>query len=382
MPVPLLDLTSQNAALHDELSAAFGRVLRSGHFILGPEVADFEQACAAALGAKHAVAVSSGTDAILIALMALGLGPGDEAICPAFTFFATAGCVSRTGATPVFADVCAEDFNLDPADVARRITPRTKVIIPVHLFGQSADMEPLLALARDHGLAVVEDAAQSFGARHRGRCCGTFGDAGTFSFFPSKNLGGFGDGGLVVTGNDELAEKIRLLRTHGAKPKYHHRLVGGNFRLDALQCALLRVKLPHLPDYSANRARNAAAYAEALGGIPGVALAGTEAARTARLVLPAPRMHNEHIWNQFTLRVPGPGRRDALQQYLQGRQIGCEIYYPVPLHRQACYAHLPRVELPIAELLASEAISVPVFPELAPAHRAEVAAALAEFATH
>jgi len=262
MPVPLLDLARQNAALHDELTAAFERVLRSGHFILGPEVAEYENECAAMLGARHAIAVSSGTDAILVALMALGIGYGDEVICPAFTFFATAGCVSRLGATPVFADIRSDDFNLDSADAGRRITPRTKAIIPVHLFGQSAEMEPLLALAREHNLAIVEDAAQSFGARHGGRFCGTMGDAGAFSFFPSKNLGGFGDGGLVVTNRDDLAERIRLLRTHGAKPKYYHKLVGGNFRLDALQCALLRVKLPHLKEYSAARSRNAALYVE------------------------------------------------------------------------------------------------------------------------
>jgi dTDP-4-amino-4,6-dideoxygalactose transaminase len=381
MPVPLLDLTRQNAALHDELLAACERVLRSGHFILGSEVELFEREAAAFLGAKHAIAVSSGTDAILVALMALGLGPGDEVICPAFTFFATAGCIARLGATPVFADVCPRCFNLSPGDVARRITSRTKAIVPVHLFGQSAEMDPLLELARQHGFAVLEDAAQSFGARYHGRACGTLGDAGAFSFFPSKNLGGFGDGGLVTTNRDDLAEKIRLLRTHGAKPKYYHKVIGGNFRLDALQCALLRVKLPHLPAYTAARRHNAAFYTERLAPLPGVSTA--EAAATndaagaqARCVLPTTRTGCDHIWNQYTLRVPGAGRRDALKQHLAAHGIGCEIYYPAPLHRQECFAHLPRVSLPIAEQLASEVISIPVFPELSDSARAEVAAAV------
>jgi dTDP-4-amino-4,6-dideoxygalactose transaminase len=376
MPVPLLDLNRQNSTLHDELTAAFERVLSSGHFIQGPEVEALEKGCSVFLGAKHAIAVSSGTDAILVALMALGIGPGDEVICPAFTFFATAGCVSRVGATPVFADVDPVTFNLDPVDAARRITPRTKAIIPVHLFGQSAEMEPLLTLAKEHNLAMIEDAAQAFGARHRGRFCGTMGDVGTFSFFPSKNLGGFGDGGLVATNRDDLAEKTRLLRTHGAKPKYYHKLIGGNFRLDALQCALLRVKLPHLPEYSAARSRNAAYYVENLSTVPGIALSGTPAAASARLVLPSAQPDNDHIWNQFTLRVPGAGKRDALQQHFAAQKIGCEIYYPLPLHRQACFAHLPPVRLPVAEQLAGEVLSLPVFPELTEEELAAIVGAI------
>jgi dTDP-4-amino-4,6-dideoxygalactose transaminase len=298
-----------------------------------------------------------------VALMALGIGPGDEVICPTFTFFATAGCVARVGATPVFADVDPVTFNLDPADAARRITPRTKAAIPVHLFGQSAEMEPLLALAKKRGFAVIEDAAQALGARHHGRACGTIGDVGTFSFFPSKNLGGFGDGGLVATNRDDLAEKVRLLRTHGAKPKYYHSMIGGNFRLDALQCALLRVKLPHLPAYSAARQRNAVAYDAQLRQLPDVARAGTPAATIARLVLPVALTHNDHIWNQYTLRVPGAGRRDALKQHLAAAGVGSEIYYPVPLHRQ--------------EQLAGEVVSLPVFPELTDAEAGATMASLA-----
>jgi dTDP-4-amino-4,6-dideoxygalactose transaminase len=379
MPVPLLDLNRQNLALHAELTAAFERVLASGHFIMGPEVESFEKECAAFLGAKHAIAVSSGTDAILVALMALGIGPGDEVICPAFTFFATAGCIARVGATPVFADVDPVTFNLDPADAAKHITPRTKAIIPVHLFGQSAEMAKLMVLAHEKHLAVIEDAAQSLGARYRERCCGTIGDVGTFSFFPSKNLGGFGDGGLVATNRDDLAEKVRLLRTHGAKPKYYHKVVGGNFRLDALQCALLRVKLPHLPAYIAARQRNAATYSERLSALPGVALAGTPAAKTARLVLPVEQHPCTHIWNQFTLRVPGPGRRDALKQHLTTVGIGTEVYYPLPLHRQECFAHLPGVSLPVSEHLANEVISIPIFPELRPDDAHAVSSAIACF---
>lgn len=368
MAVPLLDLNRQNLALQPALSAAFERVLRSGHFILGGEVEAFEREAAAALGARHAIAVSSGTDAILVSLMALGLGAGDEVICPSFTFFATAGCVARAGATPVFADVQPGSFNLDPADVARRITPRTRAIMPVHLFGQCADLEPLLALARERGIAVIEDAAQALGARQRERAAGTWGDCGCFSFFPSKNLGGFGDGGLVSTERDDLAEQVRLLRTHGAKPKYYHQVVGGNFRLDALQCALLRVKLPHLAAYCAARQRHAAFYSDQLAGIPG-------------LELPTAAAHNVHIWNQYTLRVPGPGRRDILRQHLAARGIGHEIYYPLPLHQQACFAHLPRTSLPNSERLAQEVLSIPVFPELTDAERHEVAAAVRQALT-
>jgi dTDP-4-amino-4,6-dideoxygalactose transaminase len=367
MAVPLLDLNRQNTALHAELTAAFERVLRSGHFILGAEVEAFEREAAAALGAKHAIAVSSGTDAILVALMALELAPGDEVICPSFTFFATAGCIVRAGATPVFADVDADTFNLDAADTARRITPRTRAIMPVHLFGQSADMAPLLALAKQHNLAIIEDAAQALGAKHRGRACGTFGEFGTYSFFPSKNLGGFGDGGLVATNRDDLAEKVRLLRTHGAKPKYFHKVVGGNFRLDALQCALLRAKLPHLPAYCAARQRNAAFYAEKLAGLRGIAL-------------PTAAPHNDHIWNQYTLRVGGAGRRDALRAHLAKHGIGHEIYYPLPLHQQECFARLPAVTLPVSERLSAEVLSIPIFPELTASELEGVASAVTAFA--
>jgi len=309
--------------------------------------------------------------------MAANLGPGDEVLCPSYTFFATAGCVARVGAKPVFVDADPVTFNLDVADAARRITPRTKAIIPVHLFGQSAAMDETLALARQHKLLVIEDTAQSMGAAHRGRQLGTIGDMGTYSFFPSKNLGAFGDAGLLVTNDDALAEKSRLLRTHGSKPKYYHKLVGGNFRLDALQAALLAVKLPHYASFTERRRANAAYYTERLSALPGVQPVNA-ATPDARLLLPVALPGNEHIWNQYTLRVPGAGRRDALRAALDARKIGTEIYYPVPMHMQECFAYCgcrPE-DLPIARQLAGEALSIPIFPELNRAQQDEVIAAL------
>lgn len=380
MPVPLLDLNAQNLALESELKAAFERVLRHGQFILGKEVTDFEAAIAKFTGAKHALGVSSGTDAILLALMAAGIGPGDEVLCPSYTFFATAGCVARAGAKPVFVDADPVTFNLDVADAARRITPRTKAIIPVHLFGQAAAMDETLALARQHSLLVIEDTAQSMGAAHRGRQLGTIGDMGTYSFFPSKNLGAFGDAGLLVCNDDTLAEKARLLRTHGSKPKYYHKLVGGNFRLDALQAALLAVKLPHYASYTERRRANAAYYTERLRALPGVQPVNA-ATPDARLLLPVALPGNDHIWNQYTLRVLGAGQRDALRAALEAKKIGTEIYYPVPMHLQECFAYCGcRAEdLPVARQLAGEALSVPIYPELTRAQQDEVIAAIAQF---
>ena len=245
MKVPLLDVNAQNLPLERELTETFTRVLHSGRFIMGPEVVALEEEVADFVGASHGIGVSSGTDAILLALMALGIGPGDEVLCPTFTFFATAGCVSRVGATPVFVDACPVCFNLDVEDAASKVTARTKAIIPVHLFGQSADMDAVMELAGKHGLKVIEDGAQAIGSRYKGRDCGSIGDFGTYSFFPSKNLGGFGDGGMLVCNDPDLADKARVLRMHGSKPKYYHKYIGGNFRLDPLQAALLRVKLRH-----------------------------------------------------------------------------------------------------------------------------------------
>ena len=366
MKVPLLDLRRQNLPMEAELLEAFRRVLTSGQFILGSEVEQFENQAAAVAGARFGVGMSSGTDAILVALMALDIGPGDEVICPSFTFFATAGCIARVGARPVFADSCAECFNLDPGGIEPLITGRTKAIIPVHLFGQAADMDPILEISRRRGLAVIEDAAQAFGALYRGRPVGSLGDFGTISFFPTKNLGALGDAGLLVTNDEALAEKARLLRNHGASRRYFHSLVGGNFRLDALQAALLRVKLPRLAEYTAQRQQHFAEYNRALAGHDGVVVPTTHPDRT-------------HIANQYTLRVRG-GRRDALRRFLQERGIASEIYYPVPLHAQECFRTFgPDAALPIAEALADEVVSLPVFPEMTSEERGAVLAGITDF---
>jgi dTDP-4-amino-4,6-dideoxygalactose transaminase len=390
MNVNLLDLKPQNAALESELQEAFLRVLRSGHFILGPEVERFERALGEFTGAKYALGVSSGTDAILLALMALGIGPGDEVLCPSFTFFATAGCVARIGATPVFVDSCPVCFNLDVRDAARRITPGTKAIVPVHLFGQAADMDPVLDLARRHNLRVIEDAAQAMGATYRGRQVGTMGDFGTISFFPTKNLGALGDAGALVTNDKELFERAKILRLHGMEPKYYHQVVGGNFRIDALQAAMLLVKLSHFNGYTEGRRRNAALYTERLSQFTGVTVARAEdcgcvaagsADTDARLVLPVAYPHNGSIWNQYTLRVIGAGQRDALRAHLTARGVGSEIYYPLPLHEQACFAHLgvKPEDLPWAHRLAGEVLSLPIYPEIPSEQIEQVSAVIADF---
>ncbi|MEI6673861.1 MAG: DegT/DnrJ/EryC1/StrS family aminotransferase [Verrucomicrobiota bacterium] len=380
MPVPLLDVNAQNHPLEQELTEAFTRVLRSGRFILGEEVEAFEAECAAFIGAEHAVSMSSGTDALLAAFMALGIGPGDEVLCPAFTFFATAGCIARTGAIPVFCDVCPVTFNIDLDSAVARLTSRTKAIVPVHLFGQAAQMDAISAFAAENNLQVIEDVAQSIGATYHGRDCGTLGDIGCFSFFPSKNLGGFGDGGLVTANDGALAETLRRIRNHGMHPRYYHSSVGANFRMDALQCALLRVKLRHLGGYIADREANAKYYMDSISKMPGVARAGgAEAGTPARILLPVTSPHNRHVWNQFTLRVIGSGQRDALKSHLTARGIGCEIYYPVSLHQQECFQHLPAHAIqtcPVSEALTHEVLSIPVYPELSASQLDEVSSAI------
>ena len=325
--------------------------------------------------------MSSGTDALLAAFMALGIGPGDEVLCPSFTFFATAGCIARTGAVPVFCDVCPDTFNLDIGSALGRLTPRTKAIVPVHLFGQAAAMDAIREFAADNNLLIIEDVAQAIGATYKGHGCGTLGDMGCFSFFPSKNLGGFGDGGLVSTNDAELAEKLRRIRNHGMHPRYYHSSVGANFRMDALQCALLRVKLRHLGAYTSGRVANANYYIDRISSMPGQSgVAGSEA--SARLVLPVVLPHNGPVWNQFTLRAPGAGRRDALKQHLTSRGIGCEIYYPVPLHQQECFRHLPAHAIqscPVSENLTREVLSIPVYAEMSAAQRDEVVVAIADW---
>lgn len=396
MNVPLLDVNAQNLPLTEDLTAAFSRVLAAGQFIMGPDVLAFEQECASMLGVKHAIACSSGTDALVMALMALGIGHGDEVIVPTFTFFASAGSVARLGATPVFVDVCPICFNIDTQKLVEKITARTKAIMPVHLFGQSADMDAIIAIAEKHQLHVIEDCAQAIGARYKDRACGTIGDYGAYSFFPSKNLGGFGDGGLLVCNDGELAEKARMMRNHGMQPKYYHSVVGGNFRMDTLQAALLRVKLAQYDHYTEGRQRNAAYYTEKLSQLPGVVVADPAHCQCVerqsaeisengtRLILPVPYAHNDHIWNQYTLRVIGAGQRYALKNHLQGLGIGCEVYYPLTMDQQECFATLPdlcRSDCSTAHRLANEVLSIPIYAELTTAQLDSVVAAIQEFLT-
>jgi dTDP-4-amino-4,6-dideoxygalactose transaminase len=368
--VPLLDLSAQNGPLRDEVLAAIARVVDSQRFIMGPEVEGLERELAAMIGAKHAIGVSSGTDALLVAMMALGIGPGDEVVTPTFSFFATAGCVSRLGATPKLVDIDPVTLNANVASVERAITPRTKAIIPVHLYGLCADMEPLVVLAKRHGIAIVEDAAQSIGSRYGNCQAGTMGTFGCFSFFPSKNLGAFGDAGLVTTNDDGLAARVKMLRNHGAEPKYFHKYIGGNFRLDALQAAVLRVKAPHLAGWTEFRRRNAARYDAML------RAAGLDEV----LTLPYEPANRYHIYNQYVIRAP---RRDALKAHLEAANVATEIYYPVPFHLQECFAGLGhrRGDFPEAEAAANEVLALPIYGELTEEQQAHVVERIAGFYT-
>ena len=354
MTVPMLDLQAQYAAIGGRIENAVIEVLRSGRYILGPRVAELEDACARYCEVPFAVGVSSGTDALLMALMALEIGPGDEVITTTFSFFATAGAIHRVGARPVFVDIKAGSFNIDPAGVQAAITPRTRAIIAVHLFGQCAEMGPLLEIASRSGIVVIEDAAQSIGARRDRKVAGSTGTIGCFSFFPSKNLGAAGDGGLVTTSDPDLAERLRALRDHGAKPRYFHHVVGGNFRLDEIQAAILLVKLEYLDGWISARQANAARYIELLG----------PASAAGRLVLPVADAGTRHVWNQFTLRLPG--MRDQVASVLDGAGIGHAVYYPRCLHQQECFAGLggQAGDCPVAERAANEVLSIPVYPEL------------------
>lgn len=398
MNVPLLDLKAQHAGLREAVAAAVDRVFESQYFILGPEVAALEERVAEYCGVAHGVGVSSGTDALLLALMTEGIGPGDEVVTTTYSFFATAGVIARLGATPVFVDIDPVSFNLAPEAVASAITERTRAVVPVHLYGQMADMEPILEIARRHDLVVVEDAAQAIGAEEGGRRAGSRGHYGCFSFFPSKNLGAAGDAGMVVTDDAERAERLRMLRVHGAKPKYYHREVGGNFRLDALQAAVLNVKLDHLDGWTAGRQRNAATYRrlfEEAGlalAAPACLAAGCDAHPDCALesvsaldgglapgvVLPEERDDVRHIYNQFVLRT---GQRDALRDHLRQHGVGCEIYYPVPFHLQECFAGLgyQRGDFPAAECAADHTLALPIYPELTREQMAYVVESVAEF---
>lgn len=364
MRVPLLDLRRVEAELDEELTGAFKRVLESGHYILGPEVEAFEAECARYVGTNHAIGVSSGTDALIVAFMALGLGPGDEVICPTFTFFATAGCIWRTGAKPVFIDSALQDFNCTAAEIERKVTDHTRAIVPVHLFGRCADMPPILDVAKARGIPVIEDAAQALGSSADGRAAGTMGHASAFSFFPSKNLGGFGDAGLVTTNDDALAERMRVLRAHGAKRKYHHDLVGGNFRIDTLQAALLGPKLRRLDGWTEARQRNASLYTSLLRDA-GLAEVNTGQLEADSALLYPSAEPGRHIFNQYVVRVMR-GSRDELRKFLTDRGVGTEVYYPIPMHLQKCFESLGYAEgdFPLAERASREALALPIFPEL------------------
>jgi len=364
----MLDVAAQNGPLMERLIDKATEVIRSGRYILGPEVEDFEREIAEYIGVEHAVGVSSGTDALLVALMALGIGSGDEVITTPFSFFATAGCIARVGATPVFVDIRADTFHLDVDQVAASVTERTKAILPVHLFGQACDMRALQQLAEAHHLSLIEDAAQAIGTKSAVGPVGGLGEYGCFSFFPSKNLGGFGDGGLVTTPDSGLADKARVIRAHGSKPKYHHSVVGGNFRIDALQAALLRVKLPALEEWTSTRRHNADRYDAAFA-----------AARLDQQVLTTPvRRVEGHIYNQYVIRT---SQRDALQAHLNERKIATAIYYPVPLHRQRCFAHLGyrAGSLPVSEKASEEVLALPIFAGLGEARQKRIIDAVIHF---
>jgi dTDP-4-amino-4,6-dideoxygalactose transaminase len=371
MQVPLLDLQAQYATIKDEILPVVHEVFESQRFILGPQVEAFEREVAELSGTRFAIGVSSGTDALLLCLMAAQVGWGDEVITTPYTFFATAGSISRVGATPVFVDIDPNTYNINPKLIEAKISSKTKAIIPVHLYGQCADMKPILEISQRHNLIMIEDAAQAIGSEYGGMGdgnryrAGNMGHFGCFSFFPSKNLGGFGDGGMVVANDKELAQLIKILRTHGGKDKYRNVMVGMNGRLDALQAAILRVKLKHLEDWSEQRRQHAAYYDEAFAAIE-------------QVQTPFTKPGNLHIYNQYIIRVP---RRDELQAYLKERQIGTAIYYPIPLHLQECFAHLgcQPGDLPESEQAAKETLALPVYPELTREQQDYVVAMIQDF---
>ena len=364
MQVPLLDLKAQFATIKDEVMQAVNEICESQMLCLGPAVAKFEEDIAQYCGTKHAIGVSSGSDALLVSLIAIGIEPGDEVITTPFTFFATAGAVSRLGAKPVFVDVDAEDFNIDPAAIEAKITEKTKAIIPVHLYGQVTQMKPINEIAKKHGLVVIEDACQSIGAEQDGIKCGNFGSLACFSFYPTKNLGGFGDGGLVVSDDDKLAEKVRLLRTHGENPRYFYREIGGNFRLDGIQGAVLSVKLKYLDAWSQKRRENAAMYDEIL--------------KDSAVKTPKVDANNVSIYHQYTIKAP---KRDELQKYLADKNISSAIFYPHPLHLQDCFKSLgyKQGDFPVSEKLCEDVLSLPIYPELTTEQIEYTAQSIVEF---
>jgi len=366
MTVPLLDLIRQNEPLLPEMRRVFEQVVLSGRYVLGTQVESFEQRLAACCGAKHAVGVSSGTDALLLSLMAMEIGPGDEVITSPFTFFATAGCIARVGAQPVFVDIDPATFNIDAGLIEAAITPKTKAIIPVHLYGQAAEMGPIMRIARRHGLKVIEDAAQAIGAKDAGSVVGALGDVGCFSFYPTKNLSALGDAGACTTNDSALAQRMAALRVHGQEGKYHHTHVGGNFRIDALHAALLNVKIPHLASWTDARRDNAQRYDEMLTGLP--------------VMTPVQTPGKYHVYNQYTVRVLGR-RRDPLCEHLKGKGIGHEVYYPIPLHLQPCFAGLglDATDFPQTQQACQEVLSLPIYPELTTQEQDRVVAAICSF---
>ena len=364
MNVPLLDLKAQYATIKTEVDRAVQEVVESQHFILGPKVEALEKEIAFYLKVPYALGISSGTDALILALMALKIGEGDEVITSSYTFFATAGSIARLGAKPVFVDICEDTFNLDPRQIEKKITKRTKAIMPVHLFGQSADMDAILEIAKAADLKVIEDGAQAIGALYKGKNACTLGDIGTLSFFPSKNLGGVGDGGMVVTKSESLFQFMKMLRNHGAQPKYFHKYIGGNFRLDAIQAAVLSVKLKYLEGWSENRRQNAAYYDSRFKG--------------SKIKVPSTRKENKTIYNQYVI---CSGKRDGVIKHLQAKGIGSEIYYPLPLHLQECFAYLggKKGDLPVSEEVAKTSLALPVYPEMTSEMLKYVADSVLEF---
>ena len=368
--VPLLDVNRANDRISTEIQSAIRRVTDSGRFLFGPDCEQLEQSIADSCDAEHGVGCASGSDALLLALMALGIGSGDEVALPSFTFFATASAITRLGARPVFVDIDSRTFNMDPDCLRAVVTPRTKAVIPVHLFGQAAAMDEICTIAQEHDLHVIEDAAQAIGAHYQGQPVGSWGDVGCFSFYPTKNLGGFGDGGMLVTRYSALADDLRLLACHGMRPRYYHSVVGINSRLDSLQAAVLNVKLTRLAEATIKRQANAQRYRELF-----------EAAGLGNvIILPEVAEQMDHVWNQYTIRVAG-NHRDALRASLTEKQIGTEIYYPIPLHLQECFQRFGYIsgDLPETELAASEVLSLPIFPELAAAEQQFVVEGICQF---
>ena len=385
MKVPLLDLKAQYNSIKDELDEALIRIAESQYFILGPEVERLEESMNEYIGCAASIGVSSGTDALLVALMGIDIQPGDEVIVPTYSFFATAGVVSRLNAKPVLCDADPVTFNIDPSKIESLITEKTRAIVPVHLYGQCADMDPIMEIAKRHNLKVIEDAAQAIGSQYKdGRDAGTIGDIGCFSFFPSKNLGCFGDGGLVSVMDKELGERIRILRVHGGKPKYYHKIIGGNFRIDAIQAAVINVKLPHLNGWTAGRQKNAELYTKLFveaglsSGEGEIEFSEQEKVLLPKAVYKDNNISRYHIYNQYVIRVEN---RDDLRKYLTEKEIGTEIYYPVPFHLQECFAYLghKKGDFPVSEFCADSSIALPIYPELSEDQIGYVVSTIKEF---